>query len=221
MTRGQLTWMAVAGAAIAVAAGEDVARRSVKRQYAQAIEGRRQLEVQFGELAAAHDTLKNSLTEEQQRSQELSAALNRSHGQLEEATGRLNEESRNVKDLQVRLATIQRQMDQLQGELSETLKSRDGSAAADGGPVKLERIIVSNDASPKGRVLSVNPSWNFVIVDLGWSTVRIGDTVSIVRNDQVLAKAKVERVQEGVCAATILPDWAIAEIRVNDAVQVL
>lgn len=218
MSKGQAVWIAVAGAAIVVAVGEEVARRSLAHRYVEAVEGRRQLEVQFGELSASHEQLQRGLVEEQRRSQELSEALNLSRGQLEEASGRLNEESRAVKDLQVRLATIQRQMDQLQGELSQTLSREAEAAPPADGPVKLERIIVSNE-SPAGRVLSVNADWNFVVVDLGWSAVRIGDTVSILRNDQLLAKAKVERVQEGVCAATILPDWQIAEIRVNDSVQ--
>ena len=59
------------------------------------------------------------------------------------------------------------------------------------------------------------------MIDLGWDAVRIGDTVSIVRNGQLLAKARIDRVQEGVSAATLLSDWETAEIHVNDLVRVL
>ncbi|MBI2495770.1 MAG: hypothetical protein HYW10_04315 [Candidatus Omnitrophica bacterium] len=61
----------------------------------------------------------------------------------------------------------------------------------------------------------------FVIISLGWGAVRIGDTVSIFRNDRLLAHARVERVQESACAATVLPAWKAADIRANDLVHVL
>ena len=88
--------------------------------------------------------------------------------------------------------------------------------------MQLERIVVSRtDAGLHGRVLSIDKNWNFVVVDLGWSAVGIGDTLSIYREEQLLAKARVERVQEGICAASLLPEWSTAEIRVNDQVRAL
>ena len=89
--------------------------------------------------------------------------------------------------------------------------------------VELERVLVSSDgASPlQGRVISVHPEWNFVVIDLGWDAVKIGDTISILRNEAVLAKAKVERVQEGVSAAAVLPEWDADGIEVNDRAQLL
>jgi hypothetical protein len=215
----------VAAIALAVVAGaEHLARRSLQRQYRQALASQQQLEQRFGEVLRSHDTLQERLTGEQRRSQELADALLSARGQLEQATARLIEESRSVKELQVRLAAMQRQMDQLQGELSVTLQQTPRAAPAKpSGTVSLERIIVSNVQATglRGRILSVHPEWNFVVIDLGWSAVRIGDTLSIVRNGQVLAKARVERVQEGVCAATILPQGQIADVRINDAVQAL
>jgi hypothetical protein len=71
----------------------------------------------------------------------------------------------------------------------------------------------------RGHVLSVNPQWKFVVFDLGWDAVRIGEVVSIYRNEELLGKARVERVQEKVSAATLLPDWAKTEVRVNDIVR--
>jgi hypothetical protein len=67
----------------------------------------------------------------------------------------------------------------------------------------------------------VHKEWSFVVVSLGWNSVKIGDTISILRDDRLLAKAKVERVQEDVSAATLLPDWQDVEVAVNDLVQVL
>jgi hypothetical protein len=60
-----------------------------------------------------------------------------------------------------------------------------------------------------------------VVISLGWDAVRIGDVVSIFRGNQLQAKAKIERVQEGVCAATVLPDWKTDALELNDVARVL
>lgn len=136
----------------------------------------------------------------------------------------LSEEARKTQELHARLSAIEQQSDQLQGELALALQQqKSGGGSEHASPVQLERVVVSN-AEPSalsGRVLSINRDWHFVVIDLGWDAVRIGDTVSIFRGDQLLAKARIERVQEGVCAATVLPEWETIEIRINDLVRVL
>ena len=218
--------LAAAGAAAAgLIAWEELARRAAEHRYRAAVEDRRQLEQRVGEVLTTHDQLQGELAREQQRSQGLSDALAAARGQLDEMTARLSDENANVKKLQERLAAMQGQMDQVQGELALALQQRQqpGGGADGQSPVQLERILVSGDASSglHGRVLSVYKEWDFVVINLGWDVVRIGDTVSIVRGDQLLAKARVERVQEDLCAATVLPEWKTAVINVNDAVQIL
>jgi len=100
-----------------------------------------------------------------------------------------------------------------------------GAHASQRRMIELEKVVVTHPASPapglQGRVLSVNPEWHFVVIDLGWDVVNIGDVVSIYRNDQLLGKARVERVQEQVCAAALLPEWVESQVQVNDVVRVL
>jgi len=183
----------------------------------------RWLELQFGEVVAAQQRLQQNLREERQRSQELSQALADAREQLEQAVGRLSEEARTGRELQTRLAGIQQEMNQLQGELALVLQSRSAGETEGSTPVQLERIVVRDAAAPglQGRVVSVHRDWNFVIIDLGWDAVSVGDTVSIFRDNQLLAQARIERVQEGVCAATLLPQWAAANVDVDDLVRVL
>jgi len=204
--------------------GEHLFRRLIERRYREALEGRRVLELQFGEALANQEQLKQRLAVEQRRSKELSEALASNRGQLEEAVGRLSQASQGSRELRMRLAAMQQQMDQLQGELSLTLQERQqGAKAGEQKAVELERIIVSDAATPslQGRVVSIHPEWNFVVIDLGWSAVKVGDTVSIFRKEQLLAKVRVERVQEGICAASVLPDWQVSEVHVNDLARVL
>ena len=210
---------------VGIAAGEHLYRRVIERRYHQMVESRRQLELQFGEVVATHERLQHDLTQAQQRSQELAQALTEARAQLEDAVGRLTQETRSGHELQGRLSAVQQQMEQLQGELSVTLQRHSAapSSAAAPSAVQLERVVVSDAGASdlSGRIVSIHTDWNFVVIDLGWDAVRIGDTVSIVRNGQLLAKARVDRVQEGVSAATLLPDWETAEVHVNDLVRVL
>lgn len=203
--------------------GEHLARRILQRRYREVVESKRQLTLQVGEMRARTERAEASLQSEQRRSHELSQALIDTRGRLEEVSGRLAEEQRSVRDLTGRLAAMTRQMDQLQEELARNVSEPRATAAADDSPVQLDRILVSSEdaALLQGRVVSVHPEWNFMVLDLGWTAVKAGEVVSIFRQEHLLAKARVERVQEGVCAATLLPEWRTVEIRVNDRVRIL
>ena len=208
-----------------VAIEEHVLRRVIDRRYHASLDERRQLELRVGEVLTTHAQVKQELQQERDRSAALSEELLAARGHLEEAAGRLTEEIRNARELQLRLAGMQEQMTQLQGELALTLQDRQSAPSPSAGtsPVQLERVVVSNAdvGSLGGRVVSVHREWNFVIVDLGWDAVRVGDTVSILHEGQVIAKARVDRVQEEICAATLLPGWETAEVHVNDPVKFL
>ena len=209
---------------VGFAASEHLARGVIERRYHQAVAGRQQLERQFASLLSTHRELADHLKTEQQRSKELSEALASTRQELEVTVGQLSEETTSSRDLRMRLASMQQQMDRLQGELALALEDqREEAASGASGPVQLERIVISDagSATVQGRVLSIHRDWNFVVVDLGWNAVKIGDILSIYRNEQLLAKARVERVQEGVCAATILPEWQTSEIHINDQARIL
>jgi hypothetical protein len=207
-----------------IAIGESLLRRVVERQLREVVESRGQLERRFADIVSTQEQLKEGLAKERQRSAELSDALASTRTELEQTIGRLADERRTVRDLQGRLAAVEGQFDQVQGELAMTLQERpQGGRASGAAAVQLERIVVSDarNAEIQGRIVSTHKDWNFVVVNLGWEAVRIGDTVSIFRDDQLLARARVERVQEGACAVTLLPDWEQADVRVDDVVRIL
>ena len=208
-----------------VSVGEDIARRLVTKRYRQMVEARRQLELQVGEMVATHEQLKNELGDSQRRSQELTDALAQAREQLENAVGHLAQETKTGRELSQRLTSVQRQMEQMQGELAVALQGRPAAKQSDSASaaVQLERVVVSDAdaAALKGRIVSIHKDWNFVVIDLGWDAVRIGDTVSIVRNGEILAKARIDRVQEDVCAATLVSESESADVRINDLVRVL
>ncbi|MDP3702938.1 MAG: hypothetical protein Q8R78_00900 [Candidatus Omnitrophota bacterium] len=225
MTTARRALLAVLGfVLVAAAAGEHLSRRMIERRFHSALEARQQFERQVSGILATHQQLTNEVATQRQRNRELSDAIAAKGAELEQAVGRLSEESRTIRDLEQRLRTQEQQMAQLQGELSSALQRAQVSAdAAPEAAVELERVMVSGAGTPsfQGRVISVHPEWNFVVVDLGWDAVKIGDTISILRNAVVLAKAKVERVQEDVSAVAVMPEWNAADIQVNDRAQLL
>ena len=221
----QIAIVGVGIALLGAATGEHLYRRVVERQYRQAVENRRRLERQIGEALANHERVVGELKTERDRAQQLAGEVLSLRGRLEETVGRLAEENNAVRGLQLRLAQAQQQMGQLQGELVVTLQDQAASGAGKAAsPIQLQRVVVSDVRASEqlaGRVLSVHRDWNFVVINFGWETVRIGDTVAIFRDGELLARAKVERVQEGVSAATIMPEWNAASIRINDVVRTL
>ena len=205
---------------------EWAARQTVTHRLNAALQTQRNLELELGEVRAEHQRVAEALTSEQQRAEQLTHALSEKDQVLQQTMERLAQEERIAQELQDRLVAMGRQFDQMEGELSVALQPHGAASAQAGeGMVQLEKVVVTQpataEASVQGHVVSVHPEWKFVVIDLGWDTVSIGEVVSIYRNEELLGKARVERVQEKVSAATLLPDWTHTEVRVNDIVRVL
>lgn len=217
-------FVAVGVTLVGVAVAEYRARWAVEQRYQQAVQSGRQLESQVSTFITTHRQVTDQLASERRQVEELSATLAERNVALDQALSRLAEEGRTIQQLELRLSAMTQQMERLQGELALVLNRRSSDVKERGtAAIELERVLVSDDASAdlQGRVVSVHSDWAFVVVNLGWDAVKIGDTISISRNDELLAKARVERVQEAVSAATILPEWEAKTIHVNDHVRVL
>ena len=210
---------------VALWVGEGTARRQLERRYQHARESQRQLELQLGALQADRARLSEALDAERQHVTQLSTTLAEKDTRLQETVNRLSQEERLIQELQDKLLAMERQMNLLQGELAMSLQTLSTAPEGHHDVVQLEKIVVreptGGNAGLQGRVLSINPDWRFVVMDLGWDVVKIGDIVSIYRNDQLLGKARIERVQERVSAATLLPEWSRIDIQVNDVVRIL
>lgn len=205
-----------------VIAGELAVRVHIERAYQAALKNRQRLETRLIELQAEREQLVQALSQEQQRVEGLTQELSAKDRELQHTLARLSEEQQTIETLEQRVGAMRRQMDLLQGELALALQPRTGSSTASSQAVQLEKVVVAQPTpSPatRGRVLSVHPDWKFVVIDVGWDFVRIGDIISISRRDQLLGKARVERVQEEAAAATLLPEWEHNEIAVNDVVD--
>lgn len=71
-----------------------------------------------------------------------------------------------------------------------------------------------------GRVLAVDPQWDFVVLDIGRNegVVERGELL-VNRDGQLVAKVRVTKVEDTRSVANVLPDWKQAEVRVGDQVH--
>ena len=211
---------------VAVWVGETVAWRHVHTQYQQTVAARRKLELEVGELRVEKSRLATVVSTAQDQIERLSTTLSARDNELHDTMMRLSQEDLIIQELKGRLLAMQNQMDRLEGELALSLQARETAVSKSDADktVQLEKVVVTHPASSgpglQGRVISVNSQWRFVVIDLGWDAVNIGDVVSIYRDNQLLAKARIERVQEQVCAASLMSDGEV-RVQINDVVRAL
>ena len=201
--------------------------------FARQLEHRKRLatEQKLSQTIQAKQLVEAKLSAEERRSQKLAETLEVKTKEVDQVVRRLEAEANAVELLQGRLAQMESQVSQLQAELLLSARGRDElaqrlQAQAGGGQTELEKIKVAvgpldGFGTAAGKILQINPEWQFVVINLGWQALNIGDVLGIYRGDQLVAKVKVERIQEQVAAASILPEYRTAEIAVNDRVAVL
>jgi DNA gyrase/topoisomerase IV subunit A len=74
-------------------------------------------------------------------------------------------------------------------------------------------------ASAKGKVLVVDPKWDFVVLDVGSSLgVKDKGILLVSRNGSLVAKVRVMNVQPNRCIANILPGWKLKDVMEGDQV---
>jgi len=74
-------------------------------------------------------------------------------------------------------------------------------------------------ANLKGKVLVVDPRWEFVLVDVGenQNVVENGEML-VNRNGKLIAKVRVHGVLKDRCYANVLPGWKLGELMEGDQV---
>jgi len=71
----------------------------------------------------------------------------------------------------------------------------------------------------KGKILVVDPKWDFVVLDIGAEQGVIQDGEMLVSRDgKLVAKVIVRNVQKDRCIANIVPGWKLGEVIEGDVV---
>jgi septal ring factor EnvC (AmiA/AmiB activator) len=154
-----------------------------------------------GELA---EKLAKTTAERDEARQELAAyrATGRTPDQVLTLDRLLKEAQEAVEVANAEKRILQRELDKKTAELAKILE-----------PDYKVRL----PANLKGRVLAVDPKWEFVVLDIGESQNALVDGELLVnRNGKLVAKVRIQSVQKDRCIANIVPGWKLGEVLEGD-----
>ena len=160
------------------------------------------------------EILQEELVAERERSYVLEKEVEEKEHQIKLVLDKLEKEiiSRRIAEIQLILATKEKRA------LRAKLRLRQLTEAPD--TIELEKVVVKAAPVLVGKILVVNKSEAFIVVNLGRAdNLRLEEVLSIYRNGEFIGRVQVERVQERVSAAAILPEWQGAEFKENDDVR--
>jgi len=189
----------------------------------------------------AEDTAKKNLAEAQAKAQELSLNAEKLTKDLDSAKSDLD--STNSK-LKLTAEQLQTYTDELKGkkpaelftelnDLSEKAKVADSeNKLLANAKLKIEEELkklrteiemtrpgTTKSIALSGKIVAVNPTWNFVILDLGKNdSVVEGLTMVIYRGDKMIGKLKTVTVDAQTSVADVLPGTPASAIEVGDQV---
>jgi myosin heavy subunit len=112
--------------------------------------------------------------------------------------------NKNLKDAQIQIAAINGEKNILQRTLLATKAQLDKFIGED-HDVKLR-------ADLKGKIVVVDPKWDFVVLNIGDEQGAIQDGEMLVSRDgKLVAKVIIRNVQKDRCIANIVPGWKIGD----------
>lgn len=88
--------------------------------------------------------------------------------------------------------------------------------------IELEKIVVKSTRGLTGKILALDKEHGLVGVNLGSANnLKLGDVLSVYRDDKFIGKVQVEKIEEKTSAAVILTPWKSVEFKENDVVKKL
>ena len=85
--------------------------------------------------------------------------------------------------------------------------------------VGTNEVEVPLPAGLKGKILVVDPKWDFVVLDIGETQGVVQNGVMMVsRDSKLVAKVKIMSVQQNRSIANIIPNWKLSEVMEGDSV---
>jgi len=171
----------------------------------------------FQEAVRDQHQLIQTLVLERQRTAQLRVLAAGKTREVDVLVDRLKAEAAATAQLQHTVDEQREQMNRLQTELllaQKTAASSGVSKSLSRDTVELTPVTVSASGPTRtiAKVVQVNPEWEFVVLDAGWNRVEIGDVLKVYRQENLVAQVQVERVQQHVAAARVLPTYQTADI---------
>lgn len=90
--------------------------------------------------------------------------------------------------------------------------------------VELNKLVLPDyhvrlPASLKGKVLVVDPKWDFVVLNFGADKdVLLDGELLVSRDGRLVGKVRIQSIQKDRCIANVMPGWKLGEIMEGDQV---
>jgi hypothetical protein len=82
-----------------------------------------------------------------------------------------------------------------------------------------EEYVVKLPADTKGTVITVDPKWNFVVIDLGSDKGMLeGGVLMVHRNSKLVGKVRIQQVMANRSVANLMAGWKLGDIEEGDQV---
>jgi hypothetical protein len=184
------------------------------------------LEETSNKLKDKVDGLIKDLDTEKKIREEVSTKLS----EKEKETERLNTELTSFKkekvSLELKIAEAQDKIKMLESSLNqlETVKAnlerKLDTIMSKRLEVELEKVVVRPKTPGIARVLAVNNSYEFVVINLGQQhAMEIGKIMGVYRQGELIAKIKIEKTYEVMSVADIIFEASKGIIREEDLVK--
>jgi cell shape-determining protein MreC len=207
------------------------AQRSAEEQQQKAERERRQareeLEKATKDLTEANEVLKATgtrLAEQEKRANQLSEDLTRVTGERNEAQtalavwNQLQVTPDQIKAFKQELAQSNEERDRFADE-NQILLRQNNELKVELSRYKGEEIDPKMPAGLAGRILAVDPKYDFVVLDVGGNQGVVENGKLLVNRDgKLVAKVRVTKVEPNRSIANIMPDWKQSEVMEGDQV---
>ena len=180
-------------------------------QLTQTIKEKKQVENKLADTVKAKEVVETEFTAEKERSSMLQEELEDKNQQIKLALDRIEQEISARRKVEAQLMITLKEKEDLAQKVSQSSDT-----------VELEKIVINPGSVINGKIIMVSKEYAFVVVNLGHQqSLKAGDILYVYRNDEVIGKIQIQRTEENMSAAVILPDWQNVEFKENDVVKTM
>ena len=184
-----------------------------QQQLTQTVEEKKKVENKLTETVKAKEQVEGELASEKEKSLTLKKELDDKEQQIKTTLDRLEREITARKKAEAQLMITLKEKENLETKVRNLKEAP---------TVELEKIVIKPGSVTTGKITMVNKEYAFIVVNLGSQhNIKVGDILSVYRNDEFIGKVQIERAEEKMSAASILPDWQNVEFKENDVVKTI
>lgn len=192
-----------------IAGTEKKIRENTQTQLGAVTLAKETLESQLLGLCRLRDTLQQQLGAQRETAAKLTETIGQKDSEIKTIAQKLDKAVEERRETETQLVALMQEKRILEARIAKT---ETGAA-----PVELEKVIVKAQSALKGKVLTVNKEQKFVVVSIGkQNKLNLGDILSIYRGEEFIGRVQIEKMEEKIAAAAILPEWENADFQKDD-----